>query len=68
MGAGARTKTKDTYLECEVCKNIATIRRKRHKMRENNHTKHMYCFKCKETTAHIEKKEDLFLPDWLKNA
>jgi hypothetical protein len=66
MASGARTATKDTYLECEVCENLVTIRRKRSKMKEKNHKKHMYCYKCKEVTAHIEVKEDAFLPEWLR--
>jgi hypothetical protein len=66
MASGARTKTKDTYLECEVCENVVTIHRKRSKMKEKNHLKHMYCYKCKEVTGHVEIKEDVFLPDWLR--
>lgn len=67
MASGSKTKTKATYLECEVCQNVVTIRRKRSKMREKNHIKHMYCYKCKEVHAHIETKDDVFLPDWLKD-
>lgn len=37
-------------------------------MREKNHHKHLYCFKCKETTKHIEVKEDVYLPGWLKES
>jgi hypothetical protein len=35
-------------------------------MKEYDHTKHMYCFKCKEITAHIEKGEEIFYPQWIK--
>lgn len=68
MASGSKTRTAETYLKCttEDCGNVVQIHRKRSKMREKNHVKHMYCFKCKETTAHVEEKEDLFLPEWLR--
>ncbi|AHJ87590.1 hypothetical protein Bp8pC_160 [Bacillus phage Bp8p-C] len=27
----------------------------------------MYCYKCKKKVAHIETKEDCFLPQWIKD-
>lgn len=66
MASGAKTRTQQTHLECEICENIVPIHRKRGKMKERNHIKHMYCFRCKETTAHIEVKEAAFFPAWLK--
>lgn len=68
MASGSKTSTIPTYLECSCCKNVQQIHRKRSKGREKNHIKHMYCYRCKETTAHIEKKEDLFLPEWLRDS
>lgn len=41
-------------LHCSVCNNKMVIPRKRGYLREEGHTKHMYCFKCKEETAFIE--------------
>ena len=67
MASGPKTITKTTYLECDECGNVVTIHRKKHKMREKDHVKHMYCFKCKDRTAHIETKDDLFLPEWLRD-
>lgn len=66
MASGARTSTLPTYLNCEVCNNTVPIFRKRHKMKEKGHVKHMWCFKCKDTTAHIEVKEEAFYPAWLR--
>jgi hypothetical protein len=65
MASGSKTRTTQTFLKCE-CGNINPIFRKRSKMKEKNHLKHMYCYKCKEVKAHYEVKEDIFLPSWLK--
>lgn len=66
MASGSKTRTSPTHLQCPQCDNPVTIHRKRSKMREKNHVKHMYCFKCKEVTGHVEVKDDIFLPEWLK--
>jgi hypothetical protein len=66
MASGSKTRTSQTHLSCSCCSNVVSIHRKRSKMKEKNHVKHMYCWKCKETTAHIEVKEDVFLPEWLR--
>lgn len=65
MAVGSKTRTAPTHLQCPKCNHIMTIQRKRSKMKEKNHIKHMYCYKCREVTGHIEVKEDVFLPDWL---
>lgn len=66
MASGSKTKTAATFLQCKGCRNVTQIHRKRSKMREKNHIKHMYCYKCKEVKPHIEVKEDIFLPQWLR--
>lgn len=66
MASNSKTKTAETFLQCKECGNVTRIHRKRSKMREKNHIKHMYCYKCREVTPHIEVKEDIFLPQWLK--
>jgi predicted RNA-binding Zn-ribbon protein involved in translation (DUF1610 family) len=66
MASGSKTRTLSTNLQCPECGNTLTIHRKRSKMREKNHVKHVYCYKCKEVTGHVEVKEDIFLPEWLK--
>jgi hypothetical protein len=67
MASGSKTRTATTHLECDCCKNLVTIQRKKSKQKDKGHIKHMYCYKCKETTAHIEVKEDIFLPTWLRS-
>lgn len=68
LTSSSKIRTAATQLQCEKCHNVQTIHRKRSKMREKNHHKHLYCFKCKETTKHIEVKEDVYLPGWLKES
>lgn len=67
MASGSRTRTASTHLECPECNNVVTIHRKKSKMKSKNHTKHLWCFKCKKMTGHIEVKDEAFLPDWLKD-
>jgi len=58
--------TVPAHLKCGECNNPVQIFRKRHRMKEKGHVKHMWCFKCKETTAHIELKEKDIYPHWSK--
>ena len=44
-------------LKCTVCGNVDTIQRTNHRNRETGHIKHIYCFKCRDTTAHEELSE-----------
>ena len=67
MASGSKTRTAQTFLKCSCCDNVNPIFRKRSKMREKHHIKHMYCYKCKEITAHVEVREDVFLPKWLRD-
>lgn len=66
MASGSRTRTAKTYLECPECKNIQTIHRKKGKMKEKHHTKHMWCPYCQEVTGHIEVKDEAFFPAWIQ--
>lgn len=54
MASGSYTKATPTDLLCDVCGNKTTIFRKKSKQKKQGHTKHMWCYKCKETTAHTE--------------
>lgn len=65
MARGSRTITQKTHLECEECNHVMTIHRRRNRLREYNHVKHMYCPMCEDTTGHIEKKDELFIPSWI---
>lgn len=66
MTVCSKTRTAQTFLQCSCCGNINPIFRKRSKMKVKNHIKHMYCYKCKEVTAHVEVKEEAFYPEWVK--
>lgn len=52
-----RTKTEQTFLICSQCNNVFTIFRKVNRQKKDGHIKHLWCFKCKEVTAHIEDKK-----------
>jgi hypothetical protein len=67
MASGSKTRTTQTFLKCDCCGNVNPIFRKKSKQRDKGHLKHMYCYKCKEIKAHLEVKEDAFLPEWLKS-
>lgn len=40
---------------CEVCGNIMVIPRHPRRDKRSGHVKHIWCFKCRNVTAHIEK-------------
>ncbi|QEG13573.1 hypothetical protein MARVELLAND_42 [Bacillus phage vB_BspM_MarvelLand] len=65
MASGSKTKTCSTYLQCTECTNVVKIYRKKSRLKEKDHVKHMYCYKCKVITAHLEVKEDVFIPSWI---
>ena len=43
-----------SYLKCKICGFRFPIPRKRHKRRETNHIKDLWCVVCNERTPHIE--------------
>jgi Fe2+ or Zn2+ uptake regulation protein len=51
-------------LVCQVCNTVTSIPRRRAEKRENNHVKHMWCYKCKEV---VEFKENIFIKDFIEN-
>jgi hypothetical protein len=42
-------------LQCERCKTVREILRKKARNRSIGHCKHMRCFNCGKTTKHIER-------------
>ena len=46
-----------TELECENCGAIIPISRKCSKQKKDGHYKHIWCYKCKEETRHVERKD-----------
>lgn len=47
----------ETELRCMECNNKQKIQRWQGYKKKEGHIKHLYCFKCKDTTAHEEIKE-----------
>lgn len=45
-----------SHLKCSKCGHLIPIPRKRGKLRENMHIKHMYCPFCKSEQAFVEDK------------
>ena len=44
-------------LRCECCGDSAFIWRKKSKLKEKGHVKHLWCPKCLDRTAHVEVRE-----------
>lgn len=53
MSKNNRT-TNETYLRCSGCNNITSIQRIKGRARKSGHEKHLWCFRCKDRTKHIE--------------
>ena len=41
-------------LYCENCNTIFPLYRHKNRLRGNGHIKHVWCYKCREYTAHVE--------------
>ena len=48
---------KQCFLKCPYCKNIQIIFRRKGKLREMGHYKHIWCINCKKRTRHVEIDE-----------
>ncbi|AEQ34454.1 ribosome associated inhibitor A; zinc finger domain [Bacillus phage Bastille] len=66
MATESKVINEQTSLECEVCKNVVKIWRKRSRLKKPQHLKHMYCHQCKETTGHLELKGVDEIPSWIE--
>lgn len=51
------SKTATSYFYCLGCLNKIPLARKKSKMREKEHLKSIYCFKCKNYINHYEVRE-----------
>lgn len=58
MGGGAHSPHVPTVLRCSRCGAETRIWRKQGRRRERGHVKHLWCFSCQETTAHVEVGEE----------
>lgn len=50
-------------LHCKCCGKKMPLPRKRGQRREFGHIKHLWCWGCKEVTAHVEQREG----DYIEN-
>ena len=53
-------KLEQVALECRECGNRQTIWRKKSRLKEPGHVKHLWCICCEDRTAHVEIREDRF--------
>ena len=44
-------------LRCAVCDHETFIWRRRSRLKEKGHVKHLWCTNCKETTPHVEVRD-----------
>lgn len=65
MASGARTRTKQTFLQCPCCGTVTSIHRKIGKLKEVDHIKDLWCYKCQDITKQVEVKERAFIPTWI---
>jgi len=67
MASGARTKTKQTFLQCPCCNTVTPIHRKKHpsKLKAKGHIKDLWCWVCKKEQKFVEVKESVFVPAWI---
>jgi len=49
-----RRKTYQTLLRCNDCGNLFPIHRRKGRTRGYGHTKHLYCYRCRQVTAHTD--------------
>lgn len=47
-----------SYLYCERCGNQQLLLRNSARRRKQRHAKHLYCYKCRERTKHIESNAE----------
>lgn len=58
MRGGVHGKMEQVRLKCRLCGNVDTIWRRRSRLKEPDHVKHLWCFKCRERTPHVEIREE----------
>ena len=46
----------EVTLECRRCGHRAVIWRKRSRLKEPGHVKHLWCAKCEDRTPHVEMR------------
>ncbi len=68
MASSARTKTKQTFLQCPCCNTVTPIHRKKRlsKQKAKGHIKDLWCWVCKREQKFVEVKESVFIPGWIE--
>ena len=57
MSGGYNGKMEQVKLRCAVCDSTAFIWRKKCKLKERDHVKHLWCPNCRDRTPHVEVRE-----------
>ncbi|MHB1041530.1 MAG: hypothetical protein ACYC0Q_01655, partial [Eubacteriales bacterium] len=50
------SRCKKVILCCTTCGNEITVLRRTCRLKRPGHVEHMWCYRCQDTTVHIEKK------------
>ena len=50
-------KMTEVALKCQQCGNVTTIWRRKSRLKEPGHVKHLWCVVCQDRTAHVEVRE-----------
>lgn len=58
MSGGVHGQMKQVKLKCMDCGTESYIWRRKSKLKEKAHVKHLWCRCCMERTAHVEVRED----------
>lgn len=57
MSGGQHGPMAEVRLRCQNCGNETMIWRRKGRLKEPNHVKHLWCFKCRDRTAHVEVRD-----------
>lgn len=58
MSGGAHGEMEQVKLRCLVCDESVYIWRRKCKLKEKGHIKHLWCANCEMVTAHAEVREE----------
>lgn len=57
MSGGTHGEMEQVKLRCAVCDELAFIWRRKCKLKEKGHVKHLWCANCRERTPHVEVRD-----------
>ena len=58
MSGGVHVELDQVKLRCAACDELSFIWRRKSKLKEKNHVKHMWCANCRQVTPHVEVRDD----------